>query len=244
MTPGDPPLTLAALRRRLKELSSHAHAEVLQRFFKTGPGEYGEGDVFSGIRQPDLRKVARASRELPIHPLRALLQSKVHEERMLALLILVLKFERGSPAERGAIYRLYMGSTRHINSWDLVDATAPHVVGAYLAGRDKTPLRELAASTGIWKRRIAIVATHRFIRRWRYGETLRIARMLLHDPEDLIHKAVGWMLREVGKRDEATLDGFLSKHCRTMPRTMLRYAIERMPEKKRKAYMAGKIEGA
>jgi 3-methyladenine DNA glycosylase AlkD len=230
-------LTVTAIRSRLREHARPAHVPILQRFFKTGPGEYGEGDVFIGVKLPAMRSVCKACRETPLAAALTLLKSKVHEERLLALLLMVDRFTRGDDAERRRVYDAYLAHTRYINNWDLVDVTAPAVVGGYLAERSRAPLTKLARSTSLWERRIAIVATHDFIRRGDLADTFRIAGLLLDDPHDLIHKAVGWMLREAGKRDGAALRAFLASRHDRMPRTMLRYAIERFPEAERRTYL-------
>ena len=230
---------IAEVQRALRRHASPEKAALLQRFFRTGPGEYGEGDRFIGVMVPAVRQVARAARELALPQVAALLESPIHEERLLALLVVVGQFERAGAPERQALYDFYLSHTARINNWDLVDVTAPKVVGEHLLGRSRAPLRRLARSANLWERRIAIVSTGAFIRRHQFEDTLRIAAMLLRDKHDLIHKAVGWMLREVGKRDMACLEGFLRRHCRAMPRTMLRYAIERFPEARRRAYLAG-----
>lgn len=216
-------------------------AEILQRFFKTGPGEYGEGDRFLGVKVPDLRALAKTHGGAPLSTVKGFLKSPIHEERLLALLILTRKFCRGSEGEKERVYGFYLKSTRYINNWDLVDLTARNIVGEFLLDRDKTVLYALAKSESLWERRISVVATSAFIKRERYSHTLKIAGMLLNDDEDLIHKAVGWMLREVGKRDLPAEEGFLKRHYRKMPRTMLRYAIERFPESKRQRYLKGTI---
>lgn len=188
---------------------------------------------------PVLRKLAHEFQPLPLDEAAALLRSPIHEARLLALLILVRQFARGNLKTRQAIFDLYLENTRRINNWDLVDATAPHIVGKYLLDRSRRPLYRLARSASLWERRIAIMATLEFIRHGHFDDTLAITEVLLRDKEDLIHKAVGWMLREVGKRDREAAEGFLDRHYRTMPRTMLRYAIERFPERKRQAYLKG-----
>ena len=208
----------------------------MQRFFKTGPGEYGEGDRFLGISVPAVRKVATACRDLSLPAIADLLRSPWHEERLLALLLLVRQYTDGTPAHRDAIYRLYIRSTAHINNWDLVDCSAS-IVGVHLHKSGRMQLRRLARSSSLWERRIAIVATYAYTRRGEFDETLRIAALLLNDPHDLIHKAVGWMLREVGKRDRAVEEAFLRTHARRMPRTMLRYAIERFPAAQRRRFL-------
>jgi 3-methyladenine DNA glycosylase AlkD len=216
-------------------------ARVLQRFFKTGPGEYGEGDVFLGIQVPALRKLAGENPDLGEKALLVLLKSSIHEERMLSLLVLIRKYSRGSDEERKKIYDFYLANTSFINNWDLVDLSAEHVVGRFLMMAGKRPLYQLAKSKSLWERRIAIVATFHFIKQNEFSDTLRIASILLVDKEDLIRKAVGWMLREVGKRDLEAEERFLREHYRKMPRTMLRYAIERFPEEKRRRYLKGEI---
>jgi 3-methyladenine DNA glycosylase AlkD len=233
-------MVIAAIQRELDRLADPGHAMILQRFFKTGPGEYGEGDRFRGIRVPVLRKVARKYRRLSLAEAEQLLQSAFHEDRLLALLILIHRYYQGD-ALQGDIHRLYLKQRRFVNNWDLVDASAPHLVGHYLRDRAKDPLTRLAASRVLWERRMAIIATFHFIKQGDYDDTLGVARLLLSDPEDLIHKAVGWMLREVGKRDVTAAEAFLQAHYRNMPRTMLRYAIERFPEARRQAYLRGAV---
>ena len=227
------------VQRRLKRLGDPAHAAVSQRFFKTGPGEYGEGDVFLGIRVPVLRKLAGEFDALPAHESKILLHSPVHEERMLAVLILVGKFRKGDEKAQKQFHDLYLKSTEFINNWDLVDVSAEHIVGAYLMDKSKRPLYRLARSKMLWERRIAIMATFHYIKQGEFSETLKIAQMLLADPHDLIHKATGWMLREIGKRDLKAEETFLKEHYKKMPRTMLRYAIEKFPDNKRKRYLKG-----
>jgi 3-methyladenine DNA glycosylase AlkD len=231
-------------QQRLRSLADPKAAAILARFFKTGPGQYGEGDQFIGVKVPVTRKVAKEFRSLPINEVECLLHSEIHEERLLALVILVGQFEKGDDATRKRIYNLYLANTRHINNWDLVDLSAPQIVGGYLETRNRKPLDRQAKSASLWERRISILATYWFIRHGDFTDTIRIAEKLLGDKEDLIHKAVGWMLREVGKRDVAVLEEFLDEQCRVMPRTMLRYAIERFSEEKRRKYMDGTLEGA
>jgi 3-methyladenine DNA glycosylase AlkD len=229
------------IRNQLEELSDAAIAEHSQRFFKTGLGQYGEGDVFIGIRVPVLRRVAKANRELSLGDAELLLRSAIHEERLLALLVLVLQFEKGDAPTRKAIYKLYCSNMQYVNNWDLVDSSSHQIVGGYLRDRSKRPLHQLAKSGNLWKRRVAIISTLAYIKDGEFDETLAIAETLLHDEEDLIHKAVGWMLREVGNRDRSVEESLLKRHYRDMPRTMLRYAIEKFPETKRKRYLNGKI---
>lgn len=233
--------TAGAVRQSLRTAASPAKAKILARFFKTGPGEYGEGDRFLGVMVPDSRRIAKAACDLPQQEIAKLLASRVHEERVIALAILVDRFERAkTESEKAALYRYYVKSLKWVNNWDLVDMSAPAIVGGYLTDRSKAPLYRWARSRSLWERRVAILATQHFIRNRKYTDTLRIARMLLQDPEDLIHKAVGWMLREVGKRDRGTAERFFRANCRKMPRTMLRYAIEHFPEPKRRAYLEGR----
>ena len=232
-------MTAAAARQKLLALANSDKAAFHAKYFKTGPGEYAEGDRFLGVTVPQTRRIVREFRALPLPEVKTLLRSTWHEERLLALLILVAQFETANDKTQDKIYRLYLASTRHINNWDLVDCSAPKIVGAYLFDKPREPLYELARSANLWERRIAIIATAQFIRENDFRDTLKIARLLLHDREDLIHKAVGWMLREAGQRDNDTLEAFLQNHYRSMPRTMLRYAIERFPERKRQAYLRG-----
>jgi 3-methyladenine DNA glycosylase AlkD len=235
-------MVTAVIQSELESLADPAHAAILQRFFKTGPGEYGEGDRFRGLRVPVLRKLAGKYRHLSLAAAASLLKSAFHEDRLLALLILIQRYYPGDVALRGEIHRFYLQHRILVNNWDLVDASAPHLLGHYLRDRPKDPLTRLAASRVLWDRRMAVIATFDFIRQGDYDETLRVARLLLGDQEDLIHKAVGWMLREVGKREEAAAEGFLQAHYRLMPRTMLRYAIERFPEARRQAYLKGMVD--
>ena len=232
-------MSFQQIRKQLTTLADKSTAEISQRFFKTGPGEYGEGDQFLGIRVPVLRKLAKVNRDLAVSQVKRLLRSPFHEERLLALLILVLQYQRGNQTTRGGIYQLYLDNTRHINNWDLVDSSAEHIVGAYLMDKNKSPLRKLGRSKNLWERRIAIISTFHFIKRNEFAEALSISGMLLSDREDLIHKAVGWMLREIGKRHLPTEEIFLRQHYRQMPRTMLRYAIEKFPEGKRQGHLKG-----
>ena len=231
--------TLGALRREIKAAADPADAVHLQRFFKTGPGQYGEGDKFLGLRVPTLRQLARKYRSLPATDALALLQSKWHEERLLGLLLLVSLYQRGHPDDKQAIYDTYLGHTRHINNWDLVDASAEHIVGPHVSPGDVTVLERLARSPDLWERRIAMIAPFHWIKQREFEPSLRIAELLLNDQHDLIHKAVGWMLREIGKRDRDVEIAFLRKHYKTMPRTALRYAIEHFPERQRRQYLNG-----
>jgi 3-methyladenine DNA glycosylase AlkD len=235
------PPTLAALRAELHGLGNPVRGVHSQRFFKTGPGQYGEGDKFLGLTVPMMRSLVRKYRELDDASALELLDSSWHEERLVALILLVEGYGRGDVSRRARIHRAYLANTRHINNWDLVDASAGDIVGGHLEAGNIALLERLARSDNLWERRIAIVSTFHFIKRNEFRPTLKIAALLLRDPQDLIHKATGWMLREVGKRDRTALDRFLKKHYRRMPRTMLRYAIERHPERIRKQYLAGTI---
>lgn len=230
--------TAKALQAELRRIAKPEVAKTLAWFFKTGPGEYGEGDRFLGVKVPDTRRVARRFRELPLAEIGRLLDSPMHEDRLAGLVVLVGQFERGDEDTQKRIYDFYLARTARINNWDLVDVSAPQIVGGWLAARSRKPLLKLARSQSLWERRISIVATLQFIRRQDFADTLTIAEMLLKDRHDLIHKATGWMLREAGKRDEAVLKGFLDAFAAQMPRTMLRYAIERLSEKDRLHYMA------
>lgn len=229
--------TAGDLRRAVRERAEPDRVEVLQRFFRTGPGEYGEGDRFLGVRVPQLRSLVRPARAVPLDEVLELLRSPWHEDRLLALLLMVDRHRRGEPAERQAIHAAYLANTGYVNNWDLVDSSAEQLVGAHLAADDRGLLKRLARSPSVWQRRIAMIATFHWTRRGEPGPALEVARWLLEDDHDLIHKAVGWMLREVGKRDLAAEEAFLREHLPRMPRTMLRYAIERFPEAKRRAYL-------
>ncbi len=229
------------ISKKLREIAEPDRAAKHQRFFKTGKGEYGEGDTFIGVRVPLIRKLVREFRGLSLEETKTLLFSQWHEERMFALLMMNDSFRRGNYIQKEEIYNLFMNSVSQINNWDLVDSSAPYIAGAWLYDRDRTPLYRFAESEDLWERRIAIISTQYFIRRNDFADTLRIAEILLEDKEDLIHKAVGWMLREAGNRNMKTEEEFLKKHYGKMPRTMLRYAIEKFTEDKRQMYMKGLI---
>ena len=232
---------VARIREELRRLANSQIGAHSQRFFKTGKGQYGEGDKFLGIRVPALRKLAREYRGISIQEACRLLKSQFHEERLLALFLLVAIFKKADHEGKRAIYELYLANTRFISNWDLVDCSAEHIVGAYLWRADRRALYDLAVSDNLWERRIAIMSTFHFIKHGDFADTLKIAEILLTDNEDLIHKAVGWMLREIGKRDVRAEERFLKRHCRQMPRTMLRYAIEKFPAPKRQAYLRGDV---
>lgn len=232
--------------RELKKVSSPQKAQILQKFFKTGLGEYGEGDIFLGVTVPQQREIVKKYWEIDLKNVEKLLQTKIHEYRLTALLILVKKFEQAlkekDSKKQKQILELYLKNIKYINNWDLVDLTAPNIVGNYLLDKDRSVLYRLVVSPNLWARRISILATYAFIKKGEYKDTLKIAEILLKDQEDLIQKAVGWMLREVGKRISQDIEeSFLKKYYQIMPRTMLRYAIERFEEVKRKKYLMNKI---
>ncbi|NKB89341.1 MAG: DNA alkylation repair protein [Acidobacteria bacterium] len=233
--------TAKQIREQLADLGDPAIAEHSARFFKTGPGEYGEGDRFRGIRVPVLRGLAKRQASAPLRTVMALLKSRCHEDRLAAVLILVLQYQRGDAQHRTRIYDAYLANTEHINNWDLVDSSAHKIVGPHLQDRDRAPLYSLVESTSLWERRIAMMSTLHFIKQDDFDDALAIAELLLHDTEDLIHKIVGWMLREVGNRDIRVEEDFLRGRYQDMPRTMLRYAIEKFPEPRRRAYIEGTI---
>ena len=227
------------IRAEFRQLGNPAIAEHSARFFKTGKGEYGEGDRFLGIRVPETRKAVKRYREAPMRSVLSLLKSPYHEERLLAALMLVDRFESGDEAAQRNIYDAYLKHTNYLNNWDIIDGSAHKIVGPWLEKRSRRLLYRLAKSASLWERRIAIMSTYHFIRLHDFDDTLAIAELLLNDDHDLIHKASGWMLREVGNRHRQSEDRFLRRHYRSMPRTMLRYAIEKYPEKQRKAYLNG-----
>ncbi len=233
-------MTSIELSNILKDLADPKYATHSQRFFKTGKGEYGEGDEFLGIRVPVLRKCAKQFGDISLTETKKLLSSNFHEERLCALFILVDKYA-SSKHEKSIIYKLYLDNTRYINSWDLVDSSAYKIVGAYLDKKNKSPLYKLSKSKNLWERRISIIATLYFIKNREFEDVLAISKVLLHDKEELIHKAVGWMLREVGKQDIEVEKIFLLSCYNKMPRMMLRYAIEKFPELERKKYLQGKV---
>ena len=230
---------LSQLIKELEKEGSPEQAEVLQKFFKTGKGDYGEGDVFLGIKVPVQRKIAKKYYGLNLYKLQELLNSKIHEHRLTSLIILTDKYKKSSEENKGNIFNFYLKNAKNINNWDLVDLSAPKIVGDFLSDKKKNILYELVQSENLWEKRIAIVSTFAFIKKHEFDDTLMIADELLNDTHDLIHKAVGWMLREVGKRNQEILEGFLKEHYKKMPRTMLRYAIEKFDEGKRKKYLRG-----
>ena len=232
---------LNSVRRDLRKVARPERAVSNKWFFKTAPGEYGAGDKFLGVTVPQLRVVAREYRNMPLKYVVTLLRSPWHEERLLALLILVEQYVGGDARVRRHIHQLYLRNTDSINNWDLVDSSAAQIVGAHLESRDRRVLRRLARSKSVWERRIAMIATYHYIRQKDFKDALAIAALLRRDEHDLIHKAVGWMLREIGKRDRATEERFLRRHARRMPRTMLRYAVERFPPSIRRKYLTLKL---
>lgn len=234
-------LTAEAVHEQLVSLANPEIAEHSQRFFKTGPGEYGEGDQFLGIRVPVLRQQVTQYQQLPDAEVIRLLQSPFHEERLFALLVWVKQFQKAPEEEQAHLYDLYLRHTQYINNWDLVDSSAYQIVGAFLEGKDRQPIYPLAQSQSLWERRIAMIATFQWIHNHDFEDALAVAKLLLNDKEDLIHKAVGWMLREIGKRDLETEKGFLKGHYQDMPRTMLRYAIEKFPQSERQRYLKGLV---
>lgn len=232
---------LPQIRSAIRKCASKKYAKNLSWFFKTGPGEYGEGDIFLGLQVPKLRKLAKQFKSVSLDDAFILLRSKYHEERLLALFLLIGIYKDADAAIREKLYRRYLASTRYINNWDLVDLSAPNIPGIHLKDKNRSILFKMAGSADLWERRIAIISTSAFIRSGDHADALAISRILLNDRQDLIHKAVGWMLREIGKRDGKAEREFLNKYYTKMPRTMLRYAIERFPETERQRYLKGKI---
>ena len=222
----------------LRELADPEKAKLLQGFFKTGKGEYAEGDIFLGVVVPEQRKVAQRYAGLTLPEIQTLLNSKIHEHRLTALFILTDKYQKSGEQEKKKIFELYLKNKKNINNWDLIDLSAPKIVGNYLLDKKREVLYRLAKSKSLWERRISILATFEFIANNEFKDTLAISEILLNGKHDLIHKGVGWMLREVGKRvSQEKEEEFLNKHYKKMPRTMLRYAIERFPGQKRKFYL-------
>lgn len=234
-------MSLIAIRKEILKEKNPSQAIILQRFFKTGKGEYGEEDVFYGIKVPVQRKIAKTFCDLSLSDIKNLLRSAIHEERLIAALILVHQFKFADDKRQKIIFNFYLKNRKGINNWDLVDLSAPNIIGSFLFDKDKTLLYKFTHSKNLWKKRISILSSLTFIRNGFFEDTLKIAEILLTDTHDLIHKAVGWMLREIGNRDIKVEEEFLMKYYKIMPRTMLRYAIEKFPEKKRKAYLLGKI---
>jgi 3-methyladenine DNA glycosylase AlkD len=233
-------MTIQQLKKDIKSLANKDKKAIYQRFFKTGKGEYGEGDVFLGLTAPQSKEIAQKYVDSSLKDLQALLNSKIHEHRSIALGILVAQYQKADAKKKKSIFNFYMKNYNNINNWDLVDYSAYKIAGLYLLDKDKKILYDFAKSKHLWKKRIAMISCFQFIKHNEFIDTLKIARILLHDKHDLIHKAVGWMLRELGKRDQALEERYLKKYYKTMPRTMLRYAIERFEESKRQKYLKGK----
>lgn len=230
------------IRRELKKMADPQKARLLQGFFKTGKGDYGEGDVFLGITVPIVRRLAQKYSDIDFSEIEKLIKSKFHEERLLSLLILILRYRKSDEGHKKKIFKLYLNNTVHINNWDLVDLSAPNIIGNYLYGKDRSVLIRLAKSKSIWEKRMAVLSTFYFIQRGETKESFHIAEILVKDKHDLIQKAVGWMLREIGKRcGETVEESFLQRYYFKMPRTMLRYAIERFPENKRRRWLKRRI---
>ncbi|MDR1556666.1 MAG: DNA alkylation repair protein [Tannerellaceae bacterium] len=230
-------MTAEHILNELHSVADTKKARFLQGFFKTGPGEYAEGDLFLGIVTPLIRSIAKVNIKTPLHELQTLITSEYHEARLCALLIAAARFKKAAEEERTLLFEFYLRNTRYANNWDLVDVAYPHVVGVYLLDKERSILYELAQSTSLWEQRIAIVSTVIFIRNNEFIDTLALSEQLLSHPHDLIHKAVGWMLREVGKRDRETLTDFIERNSAKMSRTTLRYAIEHYPEDERQYFL-------
>jgi 3-methyladenine DNA glycosylase AlkD len=226
---------VSKIKKQIKAKSSKEKAKILSSFFKTGKGQYGEGDIFLGVTVPELRKIAKANKEINLDQVKELLESKIHEERFVALQILKLKYL--SAKNKKQIADFYLKNRKNINNWDLIDTSAHYILGSFLKDKDKKILYKLARSKNLWDKRISIISTFAFIYEKKFTDTIKIAEILISDKHDLIHKAVGWMLREVGKRDDSVLKNFLNKNSQKMPRTMLRYAIEKFPENQRKKFL-------
>ena len=229
------------LKKELKKHASLKRKKVNMSFFKTGPGEYGEGDKFIGVTVPNIRKVVKEFYDLSFSEITKVLHSPIHEERLAALFIINEKFKKGDSSHKDKIYKFYVKNMKYINNWDLVDTSAPYVTGPYLFDRNRADLKKWVKSKNLWVRRISIISTFYFIKNNDFKDTLALSKTLLKDEHDLIHKAVGWMLREMGKRDQKVLEKFLKEHYQKMPRTMLRYSIEKLSEPKRQAYLKGRI---
>ena len=231
-------MSISLVRKELRDVAIPERAASAQWFFKTGPGEYGEGDKFLGVTVPEQRRIAKQFyKDLALGDALKLLKSSWHEERLTALFVLVLKYKKSDDSDKAKIVNLYLANTKHVNNWDLVDSSAPYILGDWLLARNRKILYSLAKSDQLWERRISIITTLMFIRDNEFADTLNLAEQLLNDKHDLIHKAVGWCLREVGNKAEDLLLDFLDKHATSMPRTALRYSIEKLPEPKRKYYL-------
>jgi len=226
---------LSKIKKDFQKLKNPEKAKLLQGFFKTGPGQYGEGDIFLGIMVPQQRKLAKKYKDLSLKDTIYLLNSKIHEHRLTSLFILIQHYQKAENKKQ--IVDLYLKNAKQVNNWDLVDLSAHKILGDYLLDKDRKILYKLAKSKNLWEKRISIIATFAFINKHDFKDAIKLAKILLTDQHDLIHKAVGWVLREIGKKNQKTEEHFLKKYHKTMPRTMLRYAIERFSEKKRKFYM-------
>ena len=231
---------LSQLKQDLNKLEHKEKTKILQRFFKTNKGEYGEGDIFLGIKVPEQRKIANKY-DLNLKQIQELLSSKIHEYRLTALFTLIQKYKKANQTEKQEIFNFYLKNTNNINNWDLVDLSAPKILGDYLLNKERTTLYQLAKSNNLWENRISILSTYQIIKNNQFEDTLNISKILLTNKHDLIHKAVGWMLREIGKKDLQILERFLKQHHKQMPRTMLRYSIERLEENKRLKYLNSEI---
>ncbi|MDD5597135.1 MAG: DNA alkylation repair protein [Victivallaceae bacterium] len=239
-----PENTAEQVKHELSRFAKPEDAEGKKRFFKTAPGSYGEGDIFIAVSNADLRKTARRHIDLSFSELEKLLSSEIHEHRQTALFILMLQFERGGREQQKPVYDFYLAHLDAVNNWDLVDLSAHYIIGTFLLDKkDRSVIYRLAGTDDLWRERIAMVSTFAFIRNMDFADTLRLAENFIPHRHDLIHKAAGWMLREIGKRDFETENHFLKKHYRGMPRTMLRYAIEKFPDELRRKYLNGEIQG-
>ncbi|MBN2102332.1 MAG: DNA alkylation repair protein [Candidatus Aenigmarchaeota archaeon] len=230
-------MTLKNLRSDMKKLSNSEKAKLYSRYFKTGKGEYGEGDIFIGLTVPEQRKLSKEYKGLSLNDIQELLKSKIHEERLTGLLILVLQYKKADEKLKGKIVEMYLSNTKNINNWDLVDLSAPNIPGDYFLKRERSFIYKLSKSKNLWEKRIAVLSTFAFIKNEEFDDSLKIAEILMNDKHDLIHKAVGWMLREIGKKDQFAEEKFLKKYHKAMPRTMLRYAIEKFNSEKREVYL-------
>jgi len=231
---------LNEIKQKLDSLADPSNQQQIQRFFKTGKGDYAEGDIFLGIRTPMLRKLAAQYQDLSLNDAEQLLQSPIHEHRSLALMLWVTQFPKANKAQQQRLFERYLQNTKFINNWDLVDISAPTLVGQYLLEKEREILYKLVASESLWERRIAVVATLTFIRHQQFEDILKFAKLLLNEPHDLIHKAVGWMLREAGKQNLSVLKAFIDEYDTQLPRTTLRYAIEHFDEEQRQFHLKRK----
>lgn len=234
-------ISLKELKKDIQKQAKPERAKASLYFFKTGKGQYGEGDIFVGLSVPQSRVIAEKYKSLPFFDIKQLLKSKIHEQRLISLFILIYQFQKGTEEEKKNIYEFYLEHASYVNNWDLVDTSADKIVGGYLMNKDRSILKKLAKSQNLWERRIAMIATYWFIKQNKFDDVLTIAEILVNDKHDLIQKAVGWMLREIGKRDQQVEENFLKTYYKIMPRTMLRYAIEKFPQTLRKEYLEGRV---